>query len=194
MVEISLSGSGEGPQAETPGAYSTRPGNPQTEPARATERGGSWPGAALSGGTRERAGKTRHRGPRQSVRRKQRTTSGRSGSLDVPREGTCPLRGVALVDLHGGADSEALARCPVMALVELDAEIGASRVRRCDQRGAGAAEGIEHQAAGLAERLDDRRQALHRLLRRVQPVARVLPVQHVRQPSGGRLRVALASK
>jgi len=28
MVEISLSGSGEGPQAETPGAYSTKPGTP----------------------------------------------------------------------------------------------------------------------------------------------------------------------
>jgi hypothetical protein len=39
MVEISLSGSGEGPQAETPGAYSTEAGYP---------KGRRWQGAPLS--------------------------------------------------------------------------------------------------------------------------------------------------
>jgi hypothetical protein len=64
MVEISLSGSGEGPQAVTPGAYSTEPGHPRRGPlglearqrgARANEprRRGSEPGEALKDTKRE---------------------------------------------------------------------------------------------------------------------------------------------
>jgi hypothetical protein len=45
MVEISLSGSGEGPQAETPGAYSTEARHPE---------GRKVPRRAALGGPRER--------------------------------------------------------------------------------------------------------------------------------------------
>jgi hypothetical protein len=41
-------------------------------------------------------------------------------------------------------------------------------------------ERVEHQLAGAAERLDERQQRLNRLLGRMQSVAGVLPVEHIR--------------
>src|SRR5271170_4154562 len=82
----------------------------------------------------------------------------------------------------------------VVGRVQLDAEVMAAGVARCDERRAGAAEWIQHHCARPAERLDQRRQHLDGLLGWMQAVAGIAPLQHVRDGQGRALHLALGEK
>jgi hypothetical protein len=64
---------------------------------------------------------------------------------------------------------------------KFDAEIVASDIPGGNQRRAGATEGVKDQTARFAECLYDRRKDTYRLLRRMEAVASVAPVEDVRQ-------------
>jgi hypothetical protein len=46
--------------------------------------------------------------------------------------------------------------CAAVLLVDLDADVLAAELLRCEKRGARAGEGVEHDALRWAERIDDR--------------------------------------
>src|ERR1700674_5200049 len=56
----------------------------------------------------------------------------------------------------------ALARSQVMSSIKLDADESTAQIARCQERGAGAAERIEHDPVGLAESLNERHERLDR--------------------------------
>ena len=79
--------------------------------------------------------------------------------------------------LHG----QPLPRRAVMIGIEIDADEPAAQLLRRDQRGSGAREWIENDIAGLREGGDQRLEGLDRLLRRVQAVAGIVPVDNIRR-------------
>jgi hypothetical protein len=80
-----------------------------------------------------------------------------------------------------------------MRAIEPDTDESARELLGGDQRRARAAERIEHGAA-LAKGLDEGTQDLHRLLRRMQPVAGIGPVERIRHRRCRRRDVALGEE
>jgi hypothetical protein len=66
MVEISLSGSGEGPQAETPGAYSTEARHPEGRKVQGAPLSADRENETAEGGFSRRDGLRRHRATKRS--------------------------------------------------------------------------------------------------------------------------------
>lgn len=86
---------------------------------------------------------------------------------------------------------EPAGRCSMMSRVKLDAEISPSGALGGNAGRAGTGEGIEHELAGLGERLDQRVQYVDRFLGGMQLVAGVNPVHHVRRRGGRKWGAAL---
>ena len=94
--------------------------------------------------------------------------------------------------MRGGLD--ATGSCDVMTCVKLDSdEVPAYSARR-DKRGAGSAKWVQNKAMRLAEAGDQRFERLSRLLRRMKPVARIGPVDHIRDRAPRGRRIALRQK
>jgi hypothetical protein len=73
----------------------------------------------------------------------------------------------------------------------LDAEEAPSGELGCEQRGARAAERVHDEDSWARERLDERCQDVQRLLRRMQPVAGIFPLDDIGNGRRGPLRIAL---
>ena len=93
--------------------------------------------------------------------------------------------------LGGGLPvSQTVAGRAMVLFVKLDADEPSAQLLRRYQGRSRTTERIEDHAAGLRERADQRLQRLHRLLRRVQLVAGILPVEDVRHRRAGERRPA----
>ena len=89
--------------------------------------------------------------------------------------------------------SKALSGGVIVGVVQFDAGPVATSLLRGRQGRTAAAERVQHQIAGLREPLDKRRQGFDGFLRRMQPVACVRKVQHVRDRLGRQGRIGVQS-